>query len=294
MGNKQGRPAVNVDPELLKPSGLYPSASYDERALRRLILERKVAPCFRGSEEPGSTHGGGGGEECPICMLYYPALNTSSCCKKRICTECYLQMAPPTSNKTHNCPFCKRGGYAVEYRGPLSALEQQSMQAEEQRVIELQIEQQVREQRQYRDRLASEGLDPERSRSPSPPPTEPGRTASPRSSLGRSPDASLQVRPAPRRAPPRAPPQPRRASHTPSPRRRRRGCSRCRSPTTPTACGGGSARRTTSSRARRRGRCRRRPPPGRWSSSRRCGRRRCRRRRRTTARAGRLNSRSSC
>ena len=145
MGNKQGRPAVNVDPELLKPSGLYPSASYDERALRRLILERKVAPCFRGSEEPGSTHGGGGGEECPICMLFYPALNTSSCCKKRICTECYLQMAPPTSNKTHNCPFCKRGGYAVEYRGPLSALEQQSMQGEEQRVIELQIEQQVRE-----------------------------------------------------------------------------------------------------------------------------------------------------
>ena len=31
-----------------------------ERALRRLILERKGAPCFRGSEEPGSTHGGGG------------------------------------------------------------------------------------------------------------------------------------------------------------------------------------------------------------------------------------------
>ena len=154
-------------------------------------------PCFRGSEEPGSTHGGGGGEECPICMLYYPALNTSSCCKKRICTECYLQMAPPTSNKTHNCPFCKRGGYAVEYRGPLSALEQQSMQAEEQRVIELQIEQQVREQRQYRDRLASEGLDPERSRSPSPPPTEPGRAASPRSSLGMSP-CLLYTSPSPR------------------------------------------------------------------------------------------------
>ena len=96
MGNKQGRPAVNVEPELLKPSGLYPSASYDERALRRLILERKVAPCFRGSEEPGSTHGGGGGEECPICMLYYPALNTSSCCKKRICTECCLLYTSPS------------------------------------------------------------------------------------------------------------------------------------------------------------------------------------------------------
>ena len=42
MGNKQGRPAANVDPELLKPSGLYPSASYDERALRSLRALRAL------------------------------------------------------------------------------------------------------------------------------------------------------------------------------------------------------------------------------------------------------------
>lgn len=33
-------------------------------------------------------------EECPICMLRYPALNRSTCCRQGICTECFLQVKP--------------------------------------------------------------------------------------------------------------------------------------------------------------------------------------------------------
>jgi len=36
----------------------------DERALRRLILDRKLAPCYPGADDPAP-----GSEECPICML---------------------------------------------------------------------------------------------------------------------------------------------------------------------------------------------------------------------------------
>jgi len=43
-----------------------------------------------------------------------------------------------------SCPFCKRANYTAEYLGPLSALEQRRAQEEEQKVIKLQIEQQVR------------------------------------------------------------------------------------------------------------------------------------------------------
>ena len=43
-----------------------------------------------------------------------------------------------------SCPFCKRANYSAEYLGPLSALEQRRAQEEEQKVIKLQIEQQVR------------------------------------------------------------------------------------------------------------------------------------------------------
>jgi hypothetical protein len=31
-------------------------------------------------------------EECPICFLFYPVLNSSRCCNKRVCTECFLQV----------------------------------------------------------------------------------------------------------------------------------------------------------------------------------------------------------
>ncbi|KAF6156381.1 hypothetical protein GIB67_031502 [Kingdonia uniflora] len=63
----------------------------DYKKLRKLILSRKLAPCFDGVEEsnPESDL-----EECPICFLLYPSLNRSRCCKKGICTECFLQMKP--------------------------------------------------------------------------------------------------------------------------------------------------------------------------------------------------------
>ena len=87
MGNKQStRARENIDPNLLKPTGLYPNCECalayiiesqeanltvhhsrrpgDERLLRRLILDRKLAPCHVGLEENCGER-----EECPICML---------------------------------------------------------------------------------------------------------------------------------------------------------------------------------------------------------------------------------
>uniref|UniRef100_A0AAV1T9W9 RING-type domain-containing protein n=1 Tax=Peronospora matthiolae TaxID=2874970 RepID=A0AAV1T9W9_9STRA len=52
--------------------------------------------------------------ECPICFMIYPgSLNTSSCCKKPICSECYLQIRPP--RKTISCSFCNHEGSTVLY-----------------------------------------------------------------------------------------------------------------------------------------------------------------------------------
>ena len=92
MGNKQGKQREPIDAQYLRPSGtLYtscectPRASLltsqygimsflasrclcvlagDERSLRRLILDRKIAPFYPGSDEPAPDR-----EECPICML---------------------------------------------------------------------------------------------------------------------------------------------------------------------------------------------------------------------------------
>uniref|UniRef100_A0AAV1T8C2 Uncharacterized protein n=1 Tax=Peronospora matthiolae TaxID=2874970 RepID=A0AAV1T8C2_9STRA len=48
------------------------------------------------------------------------SLNTSSCCKKPICSECYLQIRPP--RKTINRPFCNHERFTVLYT-PLTPTE---------------------------------------------------------------------------------------------------------------------------------------------------------------------------
>uniref|UniRef100_A0AAV1UYG7 RING-type domain-containing protein n=1 Tax=Peronospora matthiolae TaxID=2874970 RepID=A0AAV1UYG7_9STRA len=59
--------------------------------------------------------------ECPICfMFYHGSLNTSSCCKKLICSESYIQIWPPS--KTISCPFCNHEGFTVLYT-PLTPTE---------------------------------------------------------------------------------------------------------------------------------------------------------------------------
>ena len=66
--------------------------------LRKMVLERRLAPFFRGEDEPGDDR-----EECPICMLYYQGgLNRAGCCQQGICSECFLQICP-RANKAVRC-----------------------------------------------------------------------------------------------------------------------------------------------------------------------------------------------
>lgn len=65
MGNKiTRRCSVVVDERYTRPQGLYPQRDVDQKKLRRLILDSKLAPCFPGEDEPNADY-----EECPICFL---------------------------------------------------------------------------------------------------------------------------------------------------------------------------------------------------------------------------------
>ncbi|KAL0353908.1 UNVERIFIED_CONTAM: E3 ubiquitin-protein ligase DA2 [Sesamum angustifolium] len=123
-----------VDEKYTKPQGLYQHKDVDQKKLRKLILDSKLAPCYPGDDDCGCDL-----EECPICFLYYPSLNRSRCCMKGICTECFLQMKTPNSARPTQCPFCKTSNYAVEYRGVKTKEEKGLEQLEEQRVIEAKI-----------------------------------------------------------------------------------------------------------------------------------------------------------
>ncbi len=115
---------------------LYKHERVDHAKLRKLIQEGKLCPLFPGAEDahpPPPGHDvyvavltkvlrqkkkletsaaqvnqalSAEYEACPICFLHYPALNTSRCCAKRVCTECYLQVGLPPC-----CDPCARTHY---------------------------------------------------------------------------------------------------------------------------------------------------------------------------------------
>ncbi|KAK1616491.1 hypothetical protein QYE76_022008 [Lolium multiflorum] len=136
MGNRiGGRRRAGVEERYTRPQGLYEHRDIDQKKLRKLILEAKLAPCYPGADDAK----GGHLEECPICFLFYPSLNRSKCCSKGICTECFLQMKPTHTARPTQCPFCKTPNYAVEYRGVKTKEERSIEQFEEQKVIEAQM-----------------------------------------------------------------------------------------------------------------------------------------------------------
>ncbi|KAF3319714.1 Protein SIP5 [Carex littledalei] len=134
MGNTACGSRRQVDERYTRPQGLYPHGSIDEKKLRKLILDFKLAPCYPGEDELAADL-----EECPICFLYYPSLNRSKCCAQSICTECFLQVKPHQTTRHVLCPFCKTTSYTVEYRGFKTRDEKRKDQIEEQKVIEAQI-----------------------------------------------------------------------------------------------------------------------------------------------------------
>ena len=103
--------------------------------LAQVILEGHLACC-----QPGAADDVGGAEECPICFLWYRVgLNRSACCRKGICTECFLQMNVSEVSGGllgQLCPFCNHSPFSVSYEGalPASVLREQSL--EQQRLSE--------------------------------------------------------------------------------------------------------------------------------------------------------------
>lgn len=117
-----------------KPSGLYPTCPWDEKVIRRLIGDGRLAARQVGVDERIQLcyH------ECPICFLHYSQINMTSCCKAYICTECYLQIRPQ-KEKDNICPYCTEPNMSIVVAKDLTDKELKKKEEEEQRVIEAQI-----------------------------------------------------------------------------------------------------------------------------------------------------------
>lgn len=77
-------------------------------------------------------------DECPVCLLYFASLNTTTCCSSCICTECYGQVSTSKAAAVSNnaCPFCSRGAYTITYRGCKSAAQRQAERSQKIKVEE--------------------------------------------------------------------------------------------------------------------------------------------------------------
>ncbi|KAJ3438946.1 protein sip5 [Anaeramoeba flamelloides] len=93
---------------------IYPSIKWSQIRIKKLIQKKKLAPIFPPEDDPTETFS----IECPICNYFFPITNMTNCCKKPICTECYLQILPfgiPNQPSSEQCPWCRHENFSVTY-----------------------------------------------------------------------------------------------------------------------------------------------------------------------------------
>lgn len=116
------------------PFSLYSSWQWDDRAIRRLIADGKLAPRLKGTD----TRMNPTDHECPICFLCYQSVNQTACCQADICTECYLQVRPQKI-KTCACPFCNSNKFNIVMAKTMDSAAVEERELQEQQVIEAKI-----------------------------------------------------------------------------------------------------------------------------------------------------------
>eukprot|EP00762_Andalucia_godoyi_P000939 ANDGO_03905.mRNA.1 hypothetical protein len=153
MGNSSGK-SEGPEKRFNVRTGIYPTCEWDEKRVSKLILSKKLAPFFPPGDTPDERS-----VECPICCYNYPSSNKTACCKKWICSECYLQVRKPDPVRS-KCPFCNYRKLEVEYRGAKTEREIEEEKREEQSLAESQ-RRQLEEERQ-RDEQRRSSPEPER------------------------------------------------------------------------------------------------------------------------------------
>ncbi|KAJ6235217.1 protein sip5 [Anaeramoeba flamelloides] len=91
---------------------IYSEVNWEREYVKNLIKKKRLGPIFDPEYEKTKI----ATQECLICYNFFPILNMSMCCKKPICTECYLQIRPHKCSKEQDlCPFCRQKFFKVFY-----------------------------------------------------------------------------------------------------------------------------------------------------------------------------------
>ncbi len=119
MGSSSSRDAR---PSIGSKSSAKRRQTFSDSTVELLISEHKLAPRNVAAETEAVVDGSPAtavlaeDTECPICYLNYTALNSVTCCKQVICTNCYVELrnAKPVASECP-CPFCHQMGFLTKY-----------------------------------------------------------------------------------------------------------------------------------------------------------------------------------
>ena len=120
---------------VLGMNSLYQDCQWEDKAIRRLIADGRLAARMVGSDDRRTACD----QECPVCMLYYDELNVTKCCNALICSECFLQIRPQ-KGKDSSCPYCNSTDkFSISIAKKPTAEEINNRTRDEQTVIEAKI-----------------------------------------------------------------------------------------------------------------------------------------------------------
>ncbi|KAJ3437713.1 protein sip5 [Anaeramoeba flamelloides] len=123
MGSKESKKKINKATKFsfkkarkrnFKPTHeIYSNVKWKKSQVKKVIRKKKLSPIFL----PSDKQGGCSIVECPICRYFFPVVNLTACCKKPICTECYLQICPQLiSESSDRCPWCRKSFFSISYK----------------------------------------------------------------------------------------------------------------------------------------------------------------------------------
>ncbi|KAJ6229916.1 protein sip5 [Anaeramoeba flamelloides] len=153
MGSKHKKTTQNVTfkkarKKFFKPTyEIYSEVKWKKSKVKKAIRKKKLAPIFSPNDDQDKFSI----VECPICSYFFPIANMTTCCKKPICTECYLQICPKLkSDSSDRCPWCRSSFFSVcyqeEYRK--NFLKEQKNECDEQ-LLELEKQAQKNEKEEF-------------------------------------------------------------------------------------------------------------------------------------------------
>ncbi|KAJ6239161.1 protein sip5 [Anaeramoeba flamelloides] len=127
---------------------IYSEVDWEQEYVKNLIKQKRLSPIFAPEYEKTKT----ATQECLICYNFFPILNMSMCCKKPICTECYLQIRPHKCSKEQDlCPFCRQKFFKVFYTQTQFLWTSENDGENDEKIVELEMKAMEKDRRLFEE-----------------------------------------------------------------------------------------------------------------------------------------------